>query len=420
MKLLLIIIGCLGFTLETYAQTTLTLDQCVERALQNNQKLQRATTDTQAATEQRKEAFTKYFPTVSAVGVGFEANKHLVQMDMGVMELNLIKHGVMGNVSLMQPLYAGGQIVNGNKLARVGEDVSKLQRSLTEDEVRLTTETYYWQIVQLKEKLRTIAAVEKQIESVKKDAKAALDAGIRNRNDVLQVQLRQNEMRTSRIQIENALQTVKDLLAQHIGATDSIDIAASSFTAPERPETLYAQPEAALSNTKEHALLTKQVEAEQLNYKLAMGKNMPTVAVGGAYSYHNLLEKSSNRFVGMVTVSVPLTDWWGGAHAIKRQRLKVQNAESTLHDQSEMLVIRMRRAWNDLTDAYKQIGIAQESIDQSEENLRLNTDYYEAGTATISDLLDAQTLYQQAHDRYAEAYTQYEIKKREYLQATGR
>ena len=64
--------------------------------------------------------------------------------------------------------------------------------------------------------------------------------------------------------------------------------------------------------------------------------------------------------------------------------------------------------------------IAANSIEQSTENLRLNEDYYNAGTSTMSDLLDAQTLFRQSRDRYAEAWSQYEIKKTEYLQATGR
>lgn len=38
----------------------------------------------------------------------------------------------------------------------------------------------------------------------------------------------------------------------------------------------------------------------------------------------------------------------------------------------------------------------------------------------MSDLLEAQTLYQQSRDKYVESYARYEVKKREYLQATGR
>lgn len=107
-------------------------------------------------------------------------------------------------------------------------------------------------------------------------------------------------------------------------------------------------------------------------------------------------------------------------HEIKRDKLRVQNAESQLEDQSQLLVIRMQNAWNELNDAYKQMEIALQSIEQADENLRLNTDYYSAGTCTMSELLDAQTLYQQSRDKYVESCMQYEVKKRTYLQATGR
>lgn len=419
------IIGMLlaPLSLAVEAQQTMTLEQCVSEALANNMKLQRADNDILAAREQRKEAFTKYFPTVSATGLGIAANEHLIQMDMGGMGLNLIKNGVAGNVAAMQPVFAGGQIVNGNKLAKIGEDASRLQRSLTENEVRLNVETYFWQAVMLKEKLNTLSAVERQVERVRKDAKAAVDAGVRNRNDLLQVELRQNELRTTRIQVENNLRVVNDLLAQCMGrGGESIDV---DFTLPSavavgNPQSVYVSPEEALGNTSEYRLLDKQIEAKKLDYKLAVGKNLPSVAVGGAYLYNDLLDKSSTKLVGMLSVSVPISAWWGGSHDMKKRKIAVANAENELRDSGQQLMIRMRKAWNDLTDARKQVDIARESISQSEENLRLNTDFYQAGTVAMSELLDAQTLYQQSRDRYVEAFTQYEIKMREYLQATGR
>lgn len=91
-----------------------------------------------------------------------------------------------------------------------------------------------------------------------------------------------------------------------------------------------------------------------------------------------------------------------------------------LTDKSELLIIRMQKAWNDVEDAYKQLSIARKSIEQSTENLRLNNDYYRAGTTTMSDLLNAQTLYQQSRDGYVDAYATYQLKKLEYMQATGR
>ena len=397
-----------------------TLEQCVNEAVSNNLKLRNADKQILMSEEQRKEAYTKYFPTISASGLGYMSNKGLLQMDLGGMGMSLMKHGTTASVTAMQPLFAGGQIINGNKLAKVGEDVSRLQRGLTENEIRLNTENYYWQAVMLKEKLKTIDQVEKQLIEVKKDAQAAVDAGIRNRNDVLQVNLRHNETKTTKIQVENALQTVCDLLAQVMGhPNERIDVVDLKEKI-DNPQQLFVTPESALHQTNEYQLLDKQMEAGQLQYKLSVGKNLPSVVVGGGYIYNHLMDKSQNNLVGMLTVSVPISSWWGGSHDMKRQKLQIANALDDKQNQSELLVIRMRKAWNDLCDAYQQVAIAQESIAQSEENLRLNTDYYQAGTSTISDVLDAQTLYQQSHDQYVESIAKYEVKKREYLQATGR
>ena len=105
---------------------------------------------------------------------------------------------------------------------------------------------------------------------------------------------------------------------------------------------------------------------------------------------------------------------------MKKQKLAMQDAENSLKDNSQLLVLNMENTWNDLTDAYKRVKISIESIAQAAENLRLHTDYYNAGTATMSDLLNAQTLYQKCRYDYVENYAQYEIKRVEYLQATGK
>lgn len=404
------------------AQRVMTVEQCVSDALQYNVKMKNADNDIEAARQTRKQAFTKYFPTVSATGMGFMADNDLLQMSMGgVMEMGLLKNGIMGSVSAQMPLFAGGRILNSNKLAEVGVKTSRLQRELAEDDIVLTAETYFWQVAMLEEKLKTVAAVERQLDKFAKDADAAVAAGVSDRNDMLQVNLRKNETRSNRITLENALTTAKRLLAQYTGHTgDSIDVAADMGGGlPPSPLSLYAEPSAALANTAEYALMEQNVRANKLQYKLSLGENLPSVAIGGGYLYNDFLDKSRRSWVGFATISVPLSGWWGGSHDMKRKKLAVKNAENTLQDNSQLLTIGMENKWNDMNDAYRQIGIAMESIKQAEENLRLHDDYYRAGTATMSDLLEAQTLYQNSRSAYVEAYAGYQIKKREYMNATG-
>lgn len=406
------------------AQRGLTLDECRRMALENNVRVRNAANEVEAAIQGQKAAFTNYFPNVSATGMGFNANKGLMQMEMGPdMSMSLLKNGVMGGITMTQPVFAGGQIVNGNRLAAVGVEMSKVQREQSENEVRLTVEQYFWQVVTLQEKLNTLRTIEKQLESIQKDVETAVNAGVTTRNDLLQVQLRHNDIACNRINLENNLSVCRMMLAQYIGLNvDTIEIESSipMDATPAFPHDLYCDHTNALPQTTGYRLLESNVRASHLQRKITVGKNLPSVAVGVGYMYDNLMDKSHPFAVGFVSVSIPISGWWGGSHAIKKQNLQVMNTQNLLADNSALLVIAMQKAWEDLQNAYKQILIARNSIEQSTENLRLNKDYYHAGTTTMSDLLEAQTLFQQSRDKYVETYAQFQIKTVEYLQATGR
>ena len=405
------------------AQQKYTLDDCIEQALQNNARTKNSANDLAMAQEKKKAAFTKYFPDISASGGGFLANKGLMHMSLAPgMDLSLMDKGLVGGISAALPLFTGGQIVNGNKLAKVNVEKYKLLHRQSENEVRLTAEQYFWQVAMLQEKLKTIAVVEAQLNRILADVEAAVEAGVANRNDLLQVQLKQNNTQSSRLNVESGLALSRQLLAQYIGAgTDSIDIDFSvGDSLPPSPDVLYRSPESSLQLTPEYNLLRAQLKAARIERKLTVGRQLPTLAIGGGYMYENILDHDQAFWLGFATVSIPLTGWWGGSHDMKQQKLAVRTAENDLKDKGELLVIRMQSAWNDMNDAYRQVQIARKSIAQSAENLRLNTDYYHAGTCSMSDLLDAQTLYQQSRDQYVEAWAQYEVRKRQYLQATGR
>lgn len=405
-------------------QNTYTLEECHTMALENNARLKNARNDVAGAIQGRKEAFTNYFPDISATGMGYNANKGLIEMDMGPDgSMSMLKNGITAGVTLTQPIFAGGQIVNGNKLAEIGVDMSRLQLAQTENEVRLTVEQFYWQIITIEEKRKTLALMDTMLVRLHHDVEVAVNAGVTTRNDLLQVQLRQNEIQSAIINLESSLGIAKKMLAQYMGLGPiEIDIVnnVSFEEAPAFPDDIFVVPQDVLSSTIEYRMLRNNVDASKLQYKMAVGKNLPTVGAGVGYMYDNLSGKDHSFGVAFVSVSVPISGWWGGSHSMKKQSLAVMNSQMTFEDNQSLLIIKMDKAWSDLKDAWQQIGIERKSIEQSTENLRLNRDYYHAGTTTMSDLLDAQTLFQQSRDRYVESYSQFRIKRVEYLQATGR
>ena len=443
MKKILSIIA-LGCSISVSAQTY-TLEQLKDAALRNNITVRNAQRSVEAAQQQRKEAFTKYFPNVSGTGLWFNANKGMAQTTINPSEImspeigaslaqifppealaalanpisiSMMKNGTIGSLMALQPVFAGGQIINGNKLAKVGEDVSRLQLQLSENEVEKTTEQYFWQLASLQEKMKTINAVDTLLADIHKDVDVAVRAGVAMRNDLLQVQLRQNDMESQRLKLQNGISIVRMLLAQYCGL-DQTEFTLDYQTELSAPLPQKQDHSQALLGTAEYQLLGKQVEATSLQKKMTVGQNLPSVAVGAGYNYHNLLENDHTFGMVFATVSVPITDWWGGSHAIKRKKIEYQKAVDEQHDKAQLLQIRMQNAWNNVEEARQQLDIAKRSIEQAEENLRLNRNFYRAGTSKMSDLLEAQLLYQQSLDRRTDAYADYQNKLLEYRQATG-
>ena len=427
------------------AQPKYTLEQIIDSAKHNNIALRSAQHNIEAAQQQRKEAFTKYFPNVKASGVWFNATKDMAEMTVNPSEMlspqvaadlaqvlpasalaalstpasiSMLKDGVLAGITAVQPVFAGGQIVNGNRLAKVGEEVSRLQLQLSENEVEKNAEQYFWQLASLQEKMKTVQAAEKLLSDIHKDVDVAVRAGVAMPNDMLQVQLRQNEVESQKLKLQNGLSVVRMLLSQYCGLRDTAFVI--SYQEDEAsPLVAQQDPQQALLGTAEYQLLGKQVEAANLQRKMTIGQNLPTVGVGVGYNYHNLFNKGRSFGMVFATVNVPISDWWGGSHAIKRKKIEQQKAEEQLDDNSELLKIRMQNAWNGVQESYQQLLLAQRSIEQAEENLRLNRNYYNAGTSKMSDLLQAQLLYQQAQDKRTDAFSDYQNKLLEYKHSVG-
>ncbi|MDR1225600.1 MAG: TolC family protein [Prevotellaceae bacterium] len=415
------------------AQEVYTLEKCKQMAIENNAKAKNSRLAVEAATQTKKEAFTRYFPEISATGIGMMNEKPLLTTtvqtgnpDQPTAEVGMIKNGIIGAVMAMQPLFVGGQIVNGNRLAKAGLEVSRLQQQLSDDEVLLKTEQYYWQLVSMKEKLKTIAEAETLLARVRHDVSLAVEAGLTVKTDLLRIELEQNKLQRNRLKAENGLALLKMSMVQHIGApSDAFDVAPLPSDALPQPAEYFVNHNDALPQLATYRLLEKSVNVAELQVKMKIGETLPMVAVGATYNYMKFdggkpTEMKDNFGMLLATVSVPISGWWGGSHAIKKKRLEVQQAINTRQETEDLLLTQMQHLRNAVTEAYQQTLLAQESIAVAEENVRQNEDHYKAGVSILSDLLDAQSLLQQTRDQYTEAATGYFMKLSEYKKATGR
>ncbi len=433
-----------GITTVTQGQQAYTLDQCKQMAVQNNTKIKNGILETEASRQVKKAAFTKYFPSVSAAALAVRFNKPLIEMKFpggnlpvyngdpstlpfatqfayfpGI-SISMLDKLTTGFVTATQPLFTGGRIYFGNKLASLGLEVSSRKQALSTTEVLLETEKKFWQILTLKEKLKTIDRYDTLLRNLNKDVTIAYRAGLVNYNDVLKVTLKQSELELNRLKLNNGIRMSMMAFCQHIGIPyDSLMNLSDAGTPVMEPYSCRADHNTALTNREEYQLLQDCVEAEDLQYKMKLGKYLPELGVGvGAFSY-NMTTTWTNNLMAFGSLNIPLSDWWEASHTLKEQKLKEEIAANQVKYTTEMLNLEMENAWNAVNEAYKRIKITEKAVKQAEENLKVTENNYHAGINGVSDLLEAQAMLQNTHDNLAEARFGYFINLAEYRKTTG-
>ena len=433
-------LGCAAISAQT-----LTLDSCKALAMRNNAEVKNAALNVEAAREVKKQAFTKYFPNVSVMAGGYYAAKPLFEYGIDDIEnanarqwlhnlyyeygaaiglpdrITLCENGVMAGATVVQPVYMGGQIVNGNRLADVGVAASEYQSQLTNDQVQQQVEETYWQTVSLIEKRKTLRQALTFLDTLHRDVTTAADAGLVTKNDILKVTLKEDEMRSNLLRVENGITLSTMLLCQMIGVEYSEDLTLADTVAAslKREGPSNSEITDAVYRRTEKQLLDLQVRAEELKKNMAIGESVPHVMIGATASYGNLVfDHASANALAFATVQVPLTGWWETAHKIRQQNYLIQKDENERADYVEKMELETRQAWCNVEEARSQVTLAESSVRNAEANLHDTKANFEAGLVPVSELLEAQTLLLQAQNQRTDALIDLKVKAERYRMLT--
>ena len=424
----------------------LSLDSCRHLAMHNNVAVRNAALDVAAAKEAQRQLFTKYFPNVTASFGGYYALNPLIEYDiedvqnaaarnwlhnlyyeygaaLGLSDkLSLCENGLLMGATAVQPIFMGGQIVNGNRLAKIGVEASKLKSQLTQDKVLQQTEETYWLIVSLLEKRKTLQQAIVFLDTLHRDVTAAQQAGLVTQNDTLKVVLKQYEMRSNQLKLENGILLATMALCQSVGIEYAPDLTLSDTLDKDALMREIARMQEPLSsdNRKESQLLDLNVQAEQLKKKITVGETLPHLMAGANVSYGNpIFDKYSANGLAFFTLQVPITNWWETSHKMKQQDYEIKKAINNREDLMQKMMLEMRQAWQELQQSQAQMQLQELTLRDAETNLFTARVNYEAGMIPVADLLEAQTLYRQSQDQTIDAWVDLQIKCHQYKLLTG-
>ena len=428
------------------AQTpVLTLDSCFALAKANNAQLLTDQLEIQKAQEVKAQVFTKHFPQVSISYLAYYAARPIIEYgindiqddDLGAFlsalittlndpeganmglptEINLMEKGHGVNATAMMPVYAGGRILNGNRLANVGIEAAQLKAEVSERDMLENIESTYYLVLGLQDKVHTVESALALTDSLNHIVDVALKAGLITKSDKLRLALKQNELKANQLQLNNGIVLASQLLCQQIGITypeGGLTLDTASFSIKNHADALrenFIRPE--------QQLLQLQIDAEKLRKKLTIGEALPQVGIGGTYSYGNLVRKYKGNAIALAQVSIPLTQWWETSHKLEEHNIAIREAELMQKDLTEKMGLQVKQAYNQMVEAEALMQSDKAALDMAQENYRLAELNYRAGMNTITDVLEAHALLLQAKNAITDRQITYLTARRRYHDLSG-
>ena len=446
MKKLFLLTILLHLTFIVKAQTSLSLDSCRALALTNNKDLLISHEKINAAHYQRKAAFTNYLPNLSATGAYMRNQKEfsllnndqkaalsglgsnlagpigqaatgiiatypelapLISSLSGSLPAALDQAGnslvdalrtdtrnvYAGAITLTQPLYMGGKIRAYNKITKYAEELARQQHNGGMQEVIMSTDQAYWQVISLVNKKKLAEGYLKLLQQLDSDVEKMIAEGVATKADGLSVRVKVNEAEMTLTKVEDGLSLARMLLCQLCG----LDLSSPITLADENMENIPLIPtdthfdlSTAYENRPEMRSLELATQIYKQKVNVTRAEHLPSIALMGNYMVTNpsVFNSFENKFKGMwnvgVMVQLPIWHWGEGIYKTKAAKAEARIAFK-------------------VNEAGKKLVMASKNMEKAEENLRYATLGFREGVIATSNVLEAQTAWLSAQSEKIDA-----------------
>lgn len=317
----------------------------------------------------------------------------------------------------------GGKIRAGYRMTRIGNEIARQNKRLTESEVIVETSRAYADVVRTNELIQVAESYHDLLTELMRTVESARKHGMKSQNDVLKVKVKLNESELNLRRAENGHRLAMMNLCHYIGRplTDRIEtdgVLPDPGHAPVRDDGIFNRPE--------YLMLEQQSDLAKQKVAMARSESLPQVGLVGQYGYLNGVELNGRKlidswsFLAGIQVSVPIFNFGNRINKIKSAKAQYAQIQAEREDTNEKLALEMTQSFNNLDEALLEKRLAESSVVSAEENLRASRLQYEKGMETLSDYLEAQTLWQQARQTQVEARINCYLKWLEYQKAAGR
>lgn len=418
----------------SYAQSTLSLDDCINEALKNNPQLKTAEAQYGMAKAGRLNAWSGILPNIS-----FSATPERSFRSVWVVEeLSQVGQAPDGSylydkvprkyrsakevdysvrVNYRQNIWDTGRwwnsIRGGNAQARAGE--YGFQNSVIQ--TVLNVKERYYNLLKVQEQKGVLQEAVEVAEEQLRNSQNMFEIGTVAQVDVYRsrVNLNNNQiiLLNHDLQIEDAKNQLNMAMGRDVGTP--IDI---NGTVPFDVNYTRSLDDMLLKGTASHPQikqLENQLMSSEMNLKVAKSSRFPTVSAYATYfRSNNVLERVTgdlNQNYSLatgITLNFNVFDGFQTRSNVQRAKHQTNIDEENLRNNKYMLQSNIRNSYLQLQQFRPKLEISQEMVESAAEELRLENERYRVGTGTLIETIQAQSSYRNA--RFQLVQMQYDAK----------
>ena len=419
MKGIIIIIGILLITMVSGKAQTLTVEQYRAKVLEYNQDIKQSRETVKAAIYALKGVKTGFFPKLQ-LGGNYSYQIEDLEFMPGV---DLKHNNYSAEAALSQNVYSGSAVRKQQEAAKLQKAIARLGEELTIDNIVYAADVSYWTVA-ANESLFYISQefvmIVRELDGI---VQKRFDEGAISKTDLLMVKTRLKEAElqqsTRSMNYQTAMQSFKIMmgapLEEQVVIIDSI----------QKPVIVPAlQPlEVALKRRADYQIAAQDFNLTKQQTKIIRSKYLPQFAVGLKETWGtpmiNVDGKEKFATVAFAKLSMPIFNWGEKRQYVKQNRAMETSKELAMSKVEDQVKEELANAWVKLNENWKQVEIANSTLEIARENLKLNTFSYNEGKLPILDVLSSQATWLQSYTNVVSANYQYKVAYAEYVKILG-
>ncbi len=377
---------------QTAPVPTLSLADAEARTLKNQPRLAAEALRAQALGKRVQQSRSAYFPQLTANLTAVQTNGDTA-VAAGALTTSSLSTRVAGGVTLTQLVTDFGRTRDLVRSSRLTAQAATQSTEDVRQQILRDVDQAYFATEAAESVRQTAEAVLAFRRTELRQLTALAQSQLRSTLDVQFAQVLVSEAQMAVVQANSNVQEARAQLTAAMGDDNDPEyVLAEQPQPPLLEDDVNVYLREALANRPDLKALNLQAQAAQ-QYAHSEGKlNYPTVNLLGTAGEVPDRDHTLQQNYGAAGVNISVPVFNGGLYSgrIAEAKLRAQAADRDVRDRSLVIERDVRTDWARAKDAYLQIQVAQDLVDQTGVALRLAQARYDAGLGSIVELNQAE------------------------------